>query len=195
MDIDYKRLKKLNIDQSLLIDYKRLQKLDIDYIHYSLLDPWMNLGKTEWWKVGKWQVIIQWKGSIGYKGLTDNIYLSVIALSRMTLAKHTKVAINMNIAWVQTWDGDFWYRKTGQFSPCEEKLGIMPKPMVKCQVHSVLSHIHMNLYTLKDTTHYLSNKQTTNFWSPKKWTIVVYVWLCVVFCCLSVNFVVYVQLL
>ena len=36
------------------------------------------------------------KGWIGYTGLTGNIYLSGIALSRMTLAKHTKVAINMN---------------------------------------------------------------------------------------------------
>ena len=63
-------------------------------VHYW--NPWMNLGKTEWWKVGKWQEIIQWKGWIGYTGLTGNIYLSGIALSRMTLAKHTKVAINMN---------------------------------------------------------------------------------------------------
>ena len=70
------------------------------------------------------------------------------------------------------------------------------------------SHIHMNLYTVKDITHYFSNKQITNFWSPKKRTLVnfvVYVWLCVVFCslcptfvvicCLSANFVVYVRLL
>ena len=41
-------------------------------------------------------MIILSKGWIDYTHLTGNIYLSGIALSRMTFAKHTKVAINMN---------------------------------------------------------------------------------------------------
>ena len=45
------------------------------------------------WKVTSDNSMKDW---IGYTGLTGNIYLSGIALSRMTLAKHTKVVINMN---------------------------------------------------------------------------------------------------
>ena len=110
---------------------------------------------------------------------------------------------------VQTWDGGFWREDSSHHVKrswvwCQNQWWSQKK----CQVHWILQpYPHEPRHS---EGHYtlLSDKQTTNFCSPKKWTLVnfvVYVWLCVVFCSLcptfvvfcslSANFVVYVRLL
>ena len=163
----------------------------------------MNLGKTEWWKVGKWQVIIQWKGWIGYTGLTGNIYLSGIAMSRMTLAKHTKVAINMNTRMPGFKHGMVTSDTERQdSSDCVKRGWVYCQnqwwKQEKCQVHSILQPYPHEPIHIEGHYTLLLKQADYKLWSPKKRTLVnlvVYVWRCVVFCSLCPTFVVFCSLL
>ena len=102
-------------------------------LHYSLLEP---LDKSRWdWMTKTWKVT-----SDNSMKRLDGLYRShrQYIPVRQSIVKDDSSQTCQDgywhehkVAWVQTWDDDFWYRKTGQFSPCEEKLGMMPKPMVK----------------------------------------------------------------
>ena len=124
------------------------KRYHITALHLSALWPWMNPGKTEWWKLGKWQVIMLWQARIGSHRSFILFRKSIVKddSSQHNLGYWDEYKVNS----VQTWDGDFSFEKTGQPSPCDRRLGMIPKQMVK-QDQNVKStqffnHIPMNIY-------------------------------------------------